>query len=60
MAYNPHEHFPLLLFGLVAAPLSAFSLLQVGSIFAVEMAAIVAIFGGCAAVLGIVEHWRHG
>lgn len=60
MVHKPHEHYPLLAFGLAAAPLSIMGVMQTGNYFALEFAAMVAIFGSCALVLGIVAHWRHG
>jgi hypothetical protein len=60
MEHRPHEHLPLLLFGLVAAPLSITQLLSLNSILSIGFAAIVAIVACVAAVLGVVRHWRYG
>lgn len=59
MKYKPHEHIPLLLFGLAATPLSAMGLINMGNPAGIEVAAMLAVIGSCAAVLGIVAHWRH-
>jgi len=59
MAFNPHQHYPLLAFGLAATPLCATGLLKTGNVVCVEMAAAVAIFAACALVLGIVNYWRY-
>ena len=59
MIHRPHEHYPLLAFGLAAAPLSAVGLLRTGCVVGVELAAVMAIFGACALVLGIIEYWRY-
>jgi hypothetical protein len=60
MEHRPHEHLPLLLFGLVAAPLSITQLLSLNSILSIGFAAIMAIVACVAAVLGVVRHWRYG
>jgi hypothetical protein len=39
MAFNPHQHYPLLAFGLAATPLCATGLLKTGNVVCVEMAA---------------------
>jgi len=59
MKYKPHEHLPLLAFGLAATPLSVMGLINMGNIAGVEVAATLAIFGSCAAVLGIFAHFKH-
>jgi len=59
MVHRPHEHYPLLAFTLAAAPLSAVGLFHTGSLIAIEMAAVMAIFGACATVLAVVKHWRY-
>jgi len=59
MAFNPHHHYPLLAFGLAAAPLSAVELFKTGSVVGIEVAAVMAVFGACALVLGIVRYWRY-
>jgi len=60
MAYRPHEHLPLLLFGLVLTPLSITGLLDFSNIFTLGLAAMLAIFASATLVVGIVTHWRHG
>ncbi|MFH0868675.1 MAG: hypothetical protein V1839_00435 [archaeon] len=59
MKYKPHEHIPLLLFGLVATPLSAMGLFNTGDLASIWLAAMLAVLGSCAAVLGIFAHFRH-
>jgi len=60
MEHRPHEHIPLLLFGLVAAPLSITQLLGLNSVLSTGFAAILAMIAGLAAVLGVIKHWRYG
>ena len=60
MAYKPHEHLPLMIFGLCAAPLCVTSLMNVGTVFSYEMAAIIIMLAAMLVTVGIVQHWRHG
>jgi hypothetical protein len=58
MEYRPHEHFPLLLFGLLATPLSIGQLLGLNSVFSIGIASILAMIAGLTAVFGIVKYWH--
>ncbi len=59
MDYKPHEHIPLLLFSLAAAPLAIYSLMQSNSFLSVQFAAYIGMFAGVLAVLGFVAHHRY-
>ncbi|MEM4248001.1 MAG: hypothetical protein QXH80_01930 [Candidatus Nanoarchaeia archaeon] len=60
MEHRPHEHIPLLIFGLLAAPLSITQLIDINSALSIGFAAIVAIVASLTAVLAIVYYWRYG
>lgn len=59
MAHKLHQKIPLLVFGLVLAPLSISRLLTVKSMLATELAVMVTLFAGLLFVLGIIHYWRY-
>lgn len=60
MDYRPHEHIPLLIFSLAAAPLAIYSLVQSNSFLSMDFAAFIGMFAGVLAVFGFVAHHRYG
>jgi len=59
MAYEPHHYIPLMIFGLVATPLSVLNLFSVNTLFAHGLAAMLVLFAGLLLVVGIVQHMRY-